>query len=113
MHAVIEQARKAAGIGSMARNYPADPRERGAGFWAAFVGALNEKLQHLDDRQQLAEKQLEELASRREALERRLLDIDPDHPTNRALALAITAEGGGPEDGGLHPRDCNCDACCD
>ncbi len=38
---------------------------------------------------------------------------DPDDPVNRRLARDITASGGGPEDGGLHPRDCNCDACCD
>ena len=74
MHSLIEQARRSAGIGSLRKNYPDDAKERGAGFWAAFVGALNEKLQHLDDLQATAERQLEELASRRADLERRLAE---------------------------------------
>lgn len=116
MHAAIEAARKAAGIGSLKRNYPANPKERGIVYWSAFIAAIERQLVAMDERRAASVERIEELASRRADLERQLAEAwenDPDHPANQALALAITAEGGGPEDGGLHPRDCNCDACCD
>jgi hypothetical protein len=36
----IDSARISAGIGSMSKNYPDDDKQRGCGYWAAFVGAL-------------------------------------------------------------------------
>ena len=48
MHPMIEAARKSAGISDLkTRNYPSDPKQRGAGFWAAFVGSLDTSIQRL------------------------------------------------------------------
>lgn len=41
MHVFIENARKAAGISGMTKNYPDDPKQRGCGYWAAFLGSIN------------------------------------------------------------------------
>lgn len=48
MHALIEKARKSAGIASLKKNYPSDPKQRGCGFWAAFLGSLDTSLGQLD-----------------------------------------------------------------
>jgi uncharacterized protein (DUF362 family) len=48
MHSVIEKARKAAGISGMKKNYPDDPKHRGAGFWAAFIGSVSNDLGMVD-----------------------------------------------------------------
>ena len=48
MHALIEKARKSAGISSLQRNYPMDPKQRGCGYWAAFLGSLDTMLGQVD-----------------------------------------------------------------
>ena len=49
MHALIEKARKSAGIASLKNNYPVDPKQRGCGYWAAFLGSLDTSLGQKDD----------------------------------------------------------------
>jgi len=48
MHQAIEKARKAAGISSLKKNYPENHRERGCGYWAAFIGVISDQLADKD-----------------------------------------------------------------
>jgi len=48
MHNEIERARKAAGISGMTRNYPDNPKQRGCGYWAAFIGSIGNSLAAMD-----------------------------------------------------------------
>ena len=36
MHTILEEARKAAGISGMRKNYPDNSKQRGCGYWAAY-----------------------------------------------------------------------------
>lgn len=48
MHVVLEKARKAAGISGFTKNYPDNPKQRGCGFWAAFMGSISNDLGMMD-----------------------------------------------------------------
>jgi len=61
MHKFISKAAKAAGIVggkddrnsgqvAMSKNYPDNPRHRGCGYWAAFIGALEHLIQEAEER---------------------------------------------------------------
>lgn len=69
MHALIEEARKSAGISSLERNYPKDNKQRGAGFWAAFLGSLQTQLGKRDESERSLLKENSRLATRVAELE--------------------------------------------
>lgn len=73
MHTVIETARRAAGISGMKKNYPDDPKQRGCGYWAAFIGSLSNDLGVMDKQglqsARAAEEEIRKLASRVDELE--------------------------------------------
>lgn len=60
MHVVIEKARKSAGISGMKKNYPDDPKQRGCGYWAAFLGSLSNDLGRIDAERLDSSKKVEE-----------------------------------------------------
>lgn len=72
MHVVIEKARKAAGIGSLKKNYPESHKERGCGFWAAFIGVVGDQLAQMDAQQLADQRLIAELANEKADLENQL-----------------------------------------
>jgi hypothetical protein len=72
MHIAIEKARKTANIGSLAKNYPVDPKQRGCGYWAAFLGSIGNDLASMDAAQLKSEKEKTEILLRCTKLEREL-----------------------------------------
>ena len=58
MNAIIESARKSAGISDLSKNYPANPKQRGCGFWAAFLGSLDTSIGVKDKAASAVDKEL-------------------------------------------------------
>ena len=98
MHAVLERARKAAGISGMKKNYPDDPKQRGCGYWAAYGGSISNELALIDE---------ERLAMLRDGAEQAAQIVDLEHALNRlrhkkatvAVELIKEKEGWSPEKG--------------
>lgn len=85
MHILLQNARRAAGISGLRKNYPDDPKQRSAGHWAAFIGSLNNDLGQRDEverkyREKVAA-DLQAAHQRIEALEARLRE---------AMAASVT-----------------------
>jgi len=96
MHVAIEKARKAAGIGSLKKNYPQNPRERGCGFWAGFVCVLSDQLASMDAEALSDKQRISELAVNNATLERKLSEMRTGRIANGVEALGL-AEGWLPE----------------
>lgn len=46
---LVGRATKSAGINSCSRNYPDDPKQRGATFWSGFIGAINSEISQVEE----------------------------------------------------------------
>ncbi len=89
MKSVIEKARKAAGISALkGGNYPADPKQRGAGYWAAFIGALRTEIDYLIAECNEAGKAEREALKAAIALEKDLHKAEKSRTTEAVTALA-------------------------
>lgn len=89
MHALIEKARKSAGISSLQKNYPSDPKQRGCGFWAAFLGSLDTSLGQLDAQILASHKQHEEDLREIAALEHELNRVRKSNLENGVTRVAL------------------------
>jgi hypothetical protein len=90
MHTALEKARKAAGIGSLKKNYPENPRERGCGFWAAFIGVVGNELARADDALMAAQKEAKELAIKNADLEQKVSESNLGRIANGVESLALS-----------------------
>jgi hypothetical protein len=88
MHVAVEKARKAAGISSLKKNYPENPKERGCGFWAAFIGVISDQLSQMDSRALKDSQTISDLSNR-------LADLEAERSKDfkRAVTNGITAIG--------------------
>ena len=87
MHNAIEKARKAAGIGSLSKNYPVNPKERGCGYWAGFVCVIGDQLAQQDAEILKLEHRIADLAQGNADLERRLSTMQQGRIANGVEAL--------------------------
>lgn len=92
MHVVLEKARKSAGISSLKKNYPEDGKQRGCGYWAAFIGSVGNDLAVMDERYQEALQEVSKLATTNANLERQLSATKDGKMANGMEAIAL-AEG--------------------
>ena len=88
MHTIIEAARKSAGISGLKSNYPENKKQRGAGFWAAFLGALDFQLGRFDSEYSAALKEAKLLAVRNAELEKELNAIREKKVRNGVMLIA-------------------------
>jgi hypothetical protein len=89
MHTSIEKAQRAAGIGSLKRNYPENPKERGCGFWAAFLGVISSELSAKDAELRESSKEIALLATKLAALQEKQADIIRSRTVNGIEAMAL------------------------
>lgn len=92
MHVVLEKARKSAGISSLKKNYPDDHKQRGCGYWAAFIGSVGNDLAAMDERYQEALQEISKLATVNANLERQLSATKDGRMQNGVEAIGL-AEG--------------------
>lgn len=92
MHVVLEKARKSAGISSLKKNYPDDQKQRGCGYWAAFIGSIGNDLAVMDERYLEVVAENSKLAVANANLERQLSVVKDGKIANGMEAIGI-AEG--------------------
>jgi len=92
MHVVLEKARKSAGISSLKKNYPDDHKQRGCGYWAAFIGSVGNDLAVMDERYLEVQARNSELAMANAKLERELSAVKDGKIANGMEAIGL-AEG--------------------
>ena len=96
MHQAIEKARKAAGISSLKKNYPENHRERGCGYWAAFIGVIGDQFASKDAEIIEHLNTIAEQSQMVSKLQAKLADVTRDKMSNGVEALALS-EGWTPE----------------
>jgi len=89
MHVIIESARKSAGISGLKSNYPENKKQRGTGYWAAFLGALDYQLGLADEALRKSMVEAKSLAMRNAELERDLNKLREKRTRN---GVALVAE---------------------
>jgi hypothetical protein len=87
MHVSIEKARKASGIGSLKKNYPENPKERGCGFWAAFIGVISNELSERDARHMKDQETIATMAMENASLTERIGEIQTKRVANGIEAV--------------------------
>jgi hypothetical protein len=90
MHVVLEKARKSAGISSLQKNYPNDPKQRGCGYWAAFIGSVGNDLAAMDERFLAVTAEKAELSKQLALLERKLSVTKDGLVANGMEAIALS-----------------------
>jgi hypothetical protein len=90
MHVVLEKARKSAGISSLKKNYPEDSKQRGCGYWAAFIGSVGNDLAAMDERYLDVMAENARLASANANLERQLSVTKDGKIANGMEAIALS-----------------------
>jgi hypothetical protein len=92
MHVVIEKARKAAGISGLTKNYPDNSKQRGCGYWAAFIGSISNDLGRVDQEQKEMEHTISEQARKIADLEGDLNGLRSKACVNGIFAIAREEE---------------------
>ena len=67
---LVKRAAEAAGISDMAKGYPTDQKQRGATYWASFVGHVNGEAAQVDEYVRELEEQIRVLSSENRKLQR-------------------------------------------
>ena len=99
MHPAIEKARKAAGISSLRKNYPENPKHRGCGYWAGFVCVAADQFASYDAQILADQRAYAVLAAEKSSVseqlaiaEKRIAELTEGNAVNVMEAVCDTAE---------------------